>query len=104
LFSGLSLRDRPNVPAISPTSSVNPSSSSSSSAGSSGSRAHASSSDSCGASRASPRPLAFDGLTAHAAGQLSRQGGVLLVLERHGRVSLEDRAPAPVAATALRAL
>lgn len=45
----------------------------------------------------------FDGLTAAAAKQLSRQGGVLLTLEREGRVSLDGRA-LPVATTALRAL
>jgi hypothetical protein len=45
----------------------------------------------------------FDGLTAHAAKQLSRQGGVLLALEQHGRVTLDGGA-LPVATTALRAL
>ncbi len=45
----------------------------------------------------------FDGLTANAAKQISRQGGVLLSLERHGRVELDGRT-LPVASTALRAL
>jgi hypothetical protein len=45
----------------------------------------------------------FDGLTAAAAKQISRQGGVLLTLERHGRIDLEHRS-LPVASTALRAL
>lgn len=45
----------------------------------------------------------FDGLTAAAAKQLSRQGGVLLALERHGRISFDGRS-LPVATTALRAL
>jgi hypothetical protein len=45
----------------------------------------------------------FDGLTANAAKQLSRQGGVLLTLEHHNRVDLEQ-ARLPVATTALRAL
>lgn len=46
----------------------------------------------------------FDGLTASAAKQLSRQGGVLLCLERHGRIRLDDGRALPVATTALRAL
>lgn len=45
----------------------------------------------------------FDGLTANAAKQLSRQGGVLLTLEHHGRISF-DQQRLPVATTALRAL
>jgi hypothetical protein len=45
----------------------------------------------------------FDGLTANAAKQLSRQGGVLLALEHHHRLSL-DQPALPVATTALRAL
>jgi hypothetical protein len=45
----------------------------------------------------------FDGLTANAAKQLSRQGAVLLTLEHHRRISLEQTR-LPVATTALRAL
>jgi hypothetical protein len=45
----------------------------------------------------------FDGLTASAAKQLSRQGGVLITLEEHGRLDLGERR-LPVATTALRAL
>jgi len=45
----------------------------------------------------------FDGLTANAAKQLSRQGGVLLTLEHHRRISL-DQPTLPIATTALRAL
>lgn len=45
----------------------------------------------------------FDGLTANAAKQLSRQGGVLLTLARQGRIDLDGRS-LPVATTALRAL
>lgn len=45
----------------------------------------------------------FDGLTASAAKQLSRQEGVLLTLERHSRITLDGR-NAPLATTALRAL
>lgn len=45
----------------------------------------------------------FDGLTASAAKQLSRQGGVLLALERNERLSFDGRS-LPVATTALRAL
>jgi len=46
----------------------------------------------------------FEGLTANAAKQLSRQGGVLLTLQRAGRVDLESASAVPVATTALRAL
>jgi len=45
----------------------------------------------------------FDGLTANAAKQLSRQGGVLLTFEHDARISL-DQQRLPVATTALRAL
>jgi hypothetical protein len=45
----------------------------------------------------------FDGLTANAAEQLSRQGGVLLTLEHRSRIELEQPR-LPVATTALRAL
>jgi hypothetical protein len=45
----------------------------------------------------------FDGLTANAAKQLSRQGGVLLTLEHRNRIDLEQPR-LPVATTALRAL
>ena len=46
----------------------------------------------------------FDGLTAAAAKQLSRQGGVLLLLERRKRISLEGNGANLPGTTALRAL
>lgn len=46
----------------------------------------------------------FDGLTAATAKQLSRQGGVLLLLERNGRISLDGTAKNLPGTTALRAL
>ena len=46
----------------------------------------------------------FDGLTAAAAKQLSRQGGVLLLLERRKRISLEGNGENLPGTTALRAL
>jgi len=46
----------------------------------------------------------FDGLTAATAKQLSRQGGVLLLLERRKRISLEGNGENLPGTTALRAL
>jgi hypothetical protein len=46
----------------------------------------------------------FDGLSAPAAKQLSRQGSVLLVLERRGRIALEGLGENLPGTTALRAL
>jgi hypothetical protein len=46
----------------------------------------------------------FDGLTAAAAKQLSRQGGVLLLLQRRKRISLEGNGANLPGTTALRAL
>lgn len=46
----------------------------------------------------------FDGLTAATAKQLSRQGGVLLLLERRRRISLEGNGENLPGTTALRAL